>query len=675
VAHFRLSRVVAHAPFGRVRSYCPRFRAIRPRRPPAPFRRVRSPCASKKKARFCLSSIAKPRVLVYNTPIPNCNQDTLFGSNCQSKFEIPTPLGLIKNVEEVKNAPSFEDQLKADHDIKSSRQYVRSHLWEISDNADRNRIEYNANSLAKKEEISSEKIPRPDGLKYVPSTSLFPIEYCFNKLADEKKEKIQKEMPQWKKILIEEFARGKVRNCVLQSAVAHYLDSQIWISYNDGFKNVTFEGRSKGAERYQQEKRLELIDFCDICNSVYKNCYFVTLTLNSAHREANPLHTVKNLNSVVGDWCSRLANKHRGAYLHVIESHMDGQPHWHALIYTEERLETPDLKLTKDGFWKEGACLNELWLDWFRGFISVKNISPNQAPKNAPAPCSYLLKYITKGARSEFEKASKADSLKQSDRKALLAFFETLLTRTRTFDHSSRKKLVRRFVEKYGVRENYEDLGIHKQNSALAHIMQTARESLDLARMREENARSADGDATKSQALLEKESTYFTDKINKQARFATYRQAKRLFKTRSLDMKNLSSTESFYLWQHSTPFPTNFSAIDAYKIEIRGGNHPWFHQNPREVFLREYNTFWQARLKLLKTDFEKNTGYSPLQLSPEVCCWLFPKSEFADLWRSYVHQLRIAHFQSAAQERKAKIKHAEKLRKEENETQLREIFE
>jgi len=612
---------------------------------------------------------------MYNTSTLFCNQNILFGSNCQAKSEITTPLGLIPHAEDASLAPSFEDQIRADHDIKDSRRFVRSHLWEISDNADRNRIEYHSEQHAKKEEISSEKIPRPDGLKYVPSTSVYPIEYCFNKLADEEKEKEQKEMPYWKKMLIEEFARGKVRNCVLQSAVHHYLDSQIWISLPDGYKNVTFEARAKGAERYQQEKRLELIDFCDICNAVYKNCYFVTLTLNKAHREANPLHTVKNLNKVVGDWCSRLAQKHHGAYLHVIESHMDGQPHWHALIYTEDRLETPDLKLTKDGFWKDGECLRALWFDWFRGFISIKNISPNQAPKNAPAPCSYLLKYITKGSRSSFEKASKADTLKNADRKALLAFFETILTRTRTFDHSSRKKLVRRFVEKYGMRENYEDLGIHKQNSALAHIMQTARESLDLARMREETARSADGDAPTAQSLLEKESTYFGGKIPKQVRFSTYRQAKRLFKTRSLDMHNLSSTESFVLWQHSTPFPRNFSAIDAYKIEIAGGNHPWFHQNPREVFLREYNTFWQARLKLLKTDFEKNTGYSPLQLSPEVCCWLFPKSEFADLWRSYVHQLRIAHFQSAAQERKAKIKHAEKLRKEENETQLREIFE
>jgi len=612
---------------------------------------------------------------VYNTPIHYYEQNTLFGVQSQEEITVPTPLGLIKNVEEVKNAPSFEDQLKADHDIKSSRQYVRSHLWEISDNADRARLTYRIERFATKDAIACDRLPFPNGVKTLPSSYCVPVETCENVLIDAPKKKSQKDTPHWKKILLEEFARGKIRDVVLQSAVHHYLDSQVWLSCNDGFKNVTFEAYSKGAERYQVRKRLELSDFCDLANNTFENCYFVTLTLNGAHREKNPLQTTKNLNSVVGDWCARLARKNHGAYLHVLETHLDGQPHWHALIYTEKPLETPDLKLTKDGFWKDGECLRALWLDWFRGFISVKNISPKSAPADAPSPASYLLKYVTKGTRSEFEKASKADSLAQSDRKALLAFFETILTRTRTFDHSSVKKLTQKFVEKHGMRSDYSDLGIHAQNFALSPIVQVARESLDLARMREETARSAEEGAPTAQPLLERASINFTARKNVQVRFATYRQAKRLFKTRSLDMKNLSSTESFHLFQYSTPFPSRFCAFDAYKIEISGANHPWFHQNPRELFQREYGAFWRARQKLQKTDFEAETGYSPLQLAPQVVCWLFPHSEFASLWRAKVYQLRVAHFQSLQTEKKAKIRELEKMRKIENEEQLREIFE
>lgn len=670
-----LSRAVANAPFGRVGSYCPRFRAIRPRRPPAPFRRVPSPCACKKKARFCICRHAKPRFLVYNTPITYCNQNTPSGVQSQVKSEIPTPFGLIQNAQLAQNAPTFEDQIKADHEIKSCRRFVRSRIWKFSDNADRRRLDEYVERFAAKGAIVCDRLPRPDGLKTLPSSYCVPVEICENKLIDAPRKKRQKDTPHWKKILQEEFARGKIRDVVLQSAVACYLDAQVWLSCNDGFKNYTFEAYSKGAERYQVRKRLELSDFCDLANNTFENCYFVTLTLNKAHREKNPLHTVKNLNSVVGDWCARLARKNHGAYLHVLETHLDGQPHWHALIYTEKPLETPDLKLTKDGFWKDGECLRKLWFDWFRGFISVKNISPRTAPADAPSPAAYLLKYITKGSRSEMEKASKTDSLAQSDRKALLAFFETILTRTRTFDHSSVKKLVQKFVEKHGVRENYEDLGIHKQNSALAHIMQVARESLDLARMREETARSAEEGAPQAQPLLERASTNFTARKNVQVRFSNYRQAKRLFKTRQIDLKNLTSTESFHLFQFSTPFPSRFCAIDAYKMEISGADHPWFHQNPRELFQKEYGAFWHARQKLQKTDFEKQTHYSVLQLAPEVVCWLFPDSDFASLWRAKVYQLRISHFQNLQTEKKAKIKQMEKMRKIENEEQLREIFE
>lgn len=229
--------------------------------------------------------------------------------------------------------------------------------------------------------------------------------------------------------------------------------------------------RSKFSKKYLSKSEMRLKNCADILTKLYKHAYMITFTIAPLYRSFNPLETWQNFSGRISRAVERIGRKMNGQFVHVVESHRDGQPHWHAILFTDKAPEDVGTRFGRRGKTRQiyaGALYNAVVEEWDWGRTDITVVQDKQA-------VSYCAKYIAKGAKACFENLCSEKELNAEQTKWALTFMGSVASGRRQYAVPLQKRIEKEIAMKWGFDWFFSESAEKAENPLLKDIVSAHR--------------------------------------------------------------------------------------------------------------------------------------------------------------------------------------------------------
>lgn len=230
--------------------------------------------------------------------------------------------------------------------------------------------------------------------------------------------------------------------------------------------------RSKFSKKYLSKSEMTLKNSAATLIRLYKYSYMITFTVAPVYRSYNPLETWGNMAPRISRALDKISSKMQGVFVHVAEAHKDGQPHWHALLFTDKAPEEIGTRFGRRGKTRQiyaGSLYNAVVENWDWGRTDITVVQSKEA-------VGYCAKYIAKGAKACFENLTSEKELAPEQKKWALTFMGSVASGCRQFAVPQKKKLTKIIAQKWGYNWFFEADPEKEENPLLKDIIRGMRE-------------------------------------------------------------------------------------------------------------------------------------------------------------------------------------------------------
>lgn len=230
--------------------------------------------------------------------------------------------------------------------------------------------------------------------------------------------------------------------------------------------------RSKFSKKYLSKSEMILKNSADLLSKLYAHQYMITFTIAPIYRDYSPLRNWKKYSPEISRALERIARRMDGAFVHVVESHKDGNPHWHAILFTDKAPNEVGTRFGRRGKTQQiyaGKLYNAVVENWEYGRTDITVVKDKQA-------VGYCAKYIAKGAKACFEHLCEDKELTAEQYKWALTFMGSTASGCRQFAVPLKKKVSKTIALKWGFDYLLSDNAVNSDNSILKDIANEMRE-------------------------------------------------------------------------------------------------------------------------------------------------------------------------------------------------------